>query len=147
MRTEKGQLFTDLVLEVFRLHGLLISEGDRITQDVGLTSARWKVLGAVAQANNGITVPQIGRSMGQSRQAVQRIVVLMIRDGLLIYKDNPDHKRAKLVTLTEAGQEIFEELEGRQSVWVNDVSEKITANELETSLSAMRKLINKLEGK
>ena len=147
MRTEKGQLFTDLILEVFKLHGLLISEGDRITKDAGLTSARWKVLGAVAYSSNSITVPQIGRSMGQSRQAVQRIVDLMIRDGLLIYKDNPDHKRAKLVTITAAGQQIFDQLEEKQSVWANDVSEKTKVNELNTTLSTIRQLINRFENK
>ncbi|MBT4781396.1 MAG: MarR family transcriptional regulator, partial [Gammaproteobacteria bacterium] len=33
-------LFLDLVLSVFRLNGLLVAEGDAMTEDLGLTSAR-----------------------------------------------------------------------------------------------------------
>ena len=45
MRSSKRMLFLDLVLSVFRLNGLLISEGDAMTENLGLTSARWKVIG------------------------------------------------------------------------------------------------------
>ena len=39
---------TQLILEVFRVNGGLLSAGDRLVADLGLTSARWQVLGAVA---------------------------------------------------------------------------------------------------
>ncbi len=45
--SSKGSAFTELILEVFRLNGLLLEAGDRITQPVGLSSARWQVLGVV----------------------------------------------------------------------------------------------------
>mgnify|MGYP007008218838 CR=1 FL=1 len=57
----KRVLFLDLVLSVFRLNGLLISEGDAMTQNMGLTHARWKVIGAIALSTNGLTVPGIAR--------------------------------------------------------------------------------------
>ncbi len=43
--TQQGQLFTQIVLELFKLNGQLIAEGDRLTKGVGLSSARWKILG------------------------------------------------------------------------------------------------------
>ena len=46
--TLEGQRFTEIVLEIFKLNGLLITEGDQITKTLGLSSARWKVLGALA---------------------------------------------------------------------------------------------------
>ena len=39
---------TDLVLEIFRLNGCLIASGDALVAKIGLTSARWQVLGAIA---------------------------------------------------------------------------------------------------
>ena len=48
MRDKNGELFTELILEVFKLNGLLLAEGDRIAGAHELSSARWKVLGAVA---------------------------------------------------------------------------------------------------
>ena len=79
----KRMLFLDLVLSVFRLNGLLVAEGDAMTEDLGLTSARWKVIGVVALSTAGLTVPGIARVLGQSRQAVQRITDVMAQDGLI----------------------------------------------------------------
>src|SRR5712692_10354297 len=65
---------TELMLEVFRLNGRLLTSGDRLVADIGLTSARWQVLGAVALAGNRLPVAHIPRNMGLTRQAVQRTV-------------------------------------------------------------------------
>ena len=73
MHSPKRGLFLDLVLTLFRLNGLLIAEGDAMTKELGLTHARWKVIGAIALSSAGLTVPGIARVLGQSRQAVQRI--------------------------------------------------------------------------
>ena len=42
------RFLTDLVLDVFRLNGALLASGDTLVKDLGLTSARWQVLGAIA---------------------------------------------------------------------------------------------------
>ena len=81
MHSPKRMLFLDLVLSLFRLNGLLIAEGDDMTEALGLTSARWKVIGVIALSNSGLTVPGIARVLGQSRQAVQRITDVMATDG------------------------------------------------------------------
>jgi len=69
-RTPSGEAFTRLILEAFRFNGCLLAAGDRLTQDLGLTSARWQVLGAIDEGP--LPVAQISRNMGLSRQAVQR---------------------------------------------------------------------------
>ena len=83
MHTSKRVLFLDLVLSILRLNGLLIAEGDAMTEKLGLTHARWKVIGAIALSANGLTVPGIAKVLGQSRQAVQRITDVMMEDGIL----------------------------------------------------------------
>ena len=83
MNSPKRILFLDLVLSIFRLNGLLIAEGDSLTEKLGLTHARWKVIGAIALSHAGLTVPGVARVLGQSRQAVQRITDVMVEDGLL----------------------------------------------------------------
>ena len=82
MHASKRVLFLDLVLSVLRLNGLLIAEGDAMTEELNLSHARWKVIGAIALSNNGLTVPGIARVLGQSRQAVQRITDVMVQDGV-----------------------------------------------------------------
>lgn len=141
----KRKLFLDLVLSLFRLNGLLVAEGDRMAEALGLTSARWKVIGVVALAHSGVTVPGIARALGQSRQAVQRITDVMEQDGLLRYQDNPEHKRSVLVCLTDRGQEVYTALRTVQDPWAIDNTEDVPLEELETGLQLVRRLIYKFD--
>jgi len=138
-------LFLDLVLSVFRLNGLLIAEGDTMTENLGLTSARWKVIGVIALSNAGLTVPGIARVLGQSRQAVQRLTDVMVEDGLLLYQSNPKRKHSVLVTLTEVGKEAYNQLREVQDPWAIRNTDDIPTEELETSLRLVRRLIQKFD--
>jgi len=143
VHSPKRVLFLDLVLSLFRLNGLLIAEGDAMTKQLGLTHARWKVIGAIALSSAGLTVPGIARVLGQSRQAVQRITDVMVEDGLLLYTENPKHKRSALVTLSEDGKETYNMLREVQDPWAIENTEDIPTEELETTLRLVRRLIKK----
>ena len=145
MHYPKRKLFLDLVRAVFRLNGLLLADGDRMAERVGLTSARWKVIGIVALSSNGVTVPAIARALGQSRQAVQRITDVMASDDLIEYAPNPRHKRSSLVKLTEHGQEVYHSLRAVQDPWAIGLTDDVPAAELETALRLMQRLINRME--
>ena len=143
--TQKGPVFTEIVLEIFKLGGLLVSEGDLMGSEFGITSARWKVLGAISLAGEPQTVSQIARSMGLTRQAVQRLVDAMATDNLLFFKDNPDHKRAKLICLTELGETVFAKLDEKQAAWAMANSTEITTDELQTTLSVLKRISHSVE--
>lgn len=145
MHSPKRMLFLDLVLSLFRLNGLLIAEGDEMTEALGLTSARWKVIGVIALSNSGLTVPGIARVLGQSRQAVQRITDVMVTDGLLSYESNPKHKRSVLVVLTEEGKTAYKDLRDVQDPWAINNTEDIPIEELDVGLRLLRRLIQKFD--
>ncbi|MDE0982958.1 MAG: MarR family transcriptional regulator [Gammaproteobacteria bacterium] len=145
MHSPKRMLFLDLVLSLFRLNGLLIAEGDDMTEALGLTSARWKVIGVIALSNSGLTVPGIARVLGQSRQAVQRITDVMVTDGLLSYQSNPKHKRSVLVVLTEEGKTAYKDLRDVQDPWAIENTEDIPIDELDAGLRLVRRLIQKFD--
>ena len=145
MHTEKGERFTRFILDIFKLGGLLVAEGNRLTAELGLTSARWKVLGAVALTEVPLTVAQIARTMGQARQSVQRVADQMKADRLIEYEDNPSHKRAKLIILTPRGKDVYAALEAIQTPWANQIAEHIDISELNTALSLIQRLIQRLE--
>ncbi|RUV46514.1 MarR family transcriptional regulator, partial [Mesorhizobium sp. M7A.F.Ca.MR.228.00.0.0] len=44
-RTPAGNALTDLILDLFRLSSRMLTSGDRLVADLGLTSARWQILG------------------------------------------------------------------------------------------------------
>lgn len=98
-----------LVLEVFRLNGALIRFGDALVKPLGLTSARWQVLGSVAHGRGTFSVARLADNMGLARQSVQRIVDELAEAGLVGFAPNPAHKRAKLVVLTPRGERVFKQ--------------------------------------
>ncbi|MFM1895533.1 MAG: hypothetical protein RLZZ385_607 [Pseudomonadota bacterium] len=145
VHSPKRKLFLDLILSIFRLNGLLIAQGDDMTRDLGLTSARWRVIGVVALSSAGVTVPGIARVLGQSRQAVQRITDVMVSDGLLEYAPNPKHKKSVLVHLSESGKEAYSRLREVQDPWAIEATDDMTVESLETSLHVIRRLIQKFD--
>ena len=138
-------VLTDLILETFRLNGRLLAAGDRLTKDLGLSSARWQVIGAIEQG--ALTVAQVARNMGLTRQAVQRVANDLAADGLVAFVDNPDHRRAKLVRLTPEGCAALEEVGRRQVAWSNELAAGLSAEAIGQALAVMREVRLRLERK
>lgn len=136
--TKAGSWFTGLVLEVFRFHGRLLAAGDRLTKPLNLSSARWQVLGAIEQCP--LSVAQIARNMGLTRQTVQKLADELNRGQFVQYAPNPDHKRAKLVCQTEKSRHVMKVLEQRQLRWANEVAEGVKDEEMEAALRLIHKL-------
>lgn len=131
---------TELVLAIFRANGAFLAAGDALVADLGLTSARWQVLGAVALEGRPLTVAQAARRMGLSRQAVQRTANDLSEVGLVRFVDNPDHKRAKLIRLTERGEAVYAEADRRQVAWAHGLSEGLSEEALARALDVVRRL-------
>jgi DNA-binding MarR family transcriptional regulator len=144
-RTPAGNAATEVILSVFRANGLLISSGDRLSALEELTSARWQVLGAIALADRPLTVPQIARRMGLTRQSVHATVKRLLADGLVELLPNADHRRSGLVRLTELGRRRYAAIDARQIRWVNRLARGIDRSDLETAARALDELCGRLE--
>jgi DNA-binding MarR family transcriptional regulator len=140
-----GEALTDLVLAVFRLNGRLLTAGDRLVADLGLTSARWQVLGAIALAPTLQPVAWLARSMGLNRQGVQRIVNEMRDDGLVELRPNPHHRRAHLVALTKQGEDAFASAGRLQAPWANALAKGIGAEEFVRTRRLLATLCERLD--
>jgi DNA-binding MarR family transcriptional regulator len=144
-RSPAGEAATRIILSTFRANGLLLDAGDVLGADEGLTSARWQVLGAIAVAERPLTVPQIARRMGLTRQSVHSTVKRLVRDGFLELAPNADHRRSQLVGLTESGRAKYEVIDRRQAVWVNQLAIGIGRTALETTKRVLDELCRRLE--
>jgi DNA-binding MarR family transcriptional regulator len=141
----KRDAITDLVLETFRLNGRLLMAGDALVADVGLTSARWQVLGAIALSPVPLPVAHIARNMGLTRQAVQRVVNEMEHDGLVRFGPNPHHQRAKLVLLTPRGQAAYDAAMKRQGPWASSLADGLSTKQIETVTAMLRTIRKRLD--
>lgn len=98
---------TELTLTVFRTHGALLQWGDKLVEPLGLTSARWQMLGALALAGHPLTAPQVGQAMGVTRQGAQKQLNLLAESGLVSAHANPAHRRSPLYALTPRGRQRY----------------------------------------
>jgi DNA-binding MarR family transcriptional regulator len=115
-----------------------------LARDEGLTSARWQVLGAIALAGQPLTVPQIARRMGLTRQSVQESTNRLVNAGLLRVDENPDHRRSPLIQLTERGVKTYEALERRQTRWINELAAGLPAGDLVTTARVLNEFETRL---
>lgn len=144
-RTREGERVTEVILSTFRVNGLLLAAGDLLAAEHGLTSARWQVLGAIVSAQRPLTVPQIARRMGLTRQSVHTTVNRLLADGVAELVPNEDHQRSQLVRLTEPGQAIYQGVDQNQAAWVNQLAAGLTRSDLETTARVLGELCTRLE--
>ena len=139
----RAQAFTELLLGVFRVNGLLLAAGDDLTQPVGLTSARWQVLGV---AEHGpVPVSHVARTMGLSRQSVQVTANGLARDGFITFAENPHHRRAKLMRVTEKGERALVYVREQQALWAERIGGEHELADLEGALETLQRLKGSLE--
>ncbi len=141
-----GAQLTDLILDLFRVNSRLLTAGDRLVADLGLTSARWQVLGAIAASERPQPVAWLARDLGANRQNIQRIANDLEKEGIVAFEANPHHKRAQLVVLTDKGQKTFDAAMRLQTPWANALAEDLSLKDMQTARRVMATLRTKLEG-
>jgi DNA-binding MarR family transcriptional regulator/molybdenum-dependent DNA-binding transcriptional regulator ModE len=137
-----GHVFTDLVLETFRLNGRLLAYGDSLVKPINLTSSRWQVLGSLP--HNRATVAEIARYMGLQRQSVQRTIDVLCKEGLVKLVDNPNHRRARLAVLTAKGWDTVAEANKLRDWWRKRMTASLSKAELETAYQVLRRIRREL---
>ena len=144
-RTPAGDAVTSLIPDLFRLNNRILTAGDQLVAWLGLTSARWQILGAVAAAERPQPVAWLARDLGANRQNVQRIINDLYEEALVAFAANPHHRRAQLVVLTEKGRQAFATAMLLQVPWVNRVSDGLPVKDIETAHRVITALRQKLE--
>jgi DNA-binding MarR family transcriptional regulator len=139
------EALTGLILDLFRVNALLLTAGDRLVAHLGLTSARWQILGAIVAAERPQPVAWIARDLGGNRQNVQRIINDLHKEGLVEFQANPHHRRAQLVVLTDKGKETFDAAMRLQAPWINSLTEGLAMKDLQTVHRVVVALREKLE--
>ncbi len=105
--------------------------------DYTLTRLEGLTLLALTESGDRLTVPQIGRALGHSRQVIQRAVRRLHELGLVNKLPNPDHKTADLIEPTEAGLAYDSQLAHRLRSLVENL---FTETEMESCKRITREL-------
>jgi len=138
-------VLTKIMLTVFRVNARLLEKGDQLVAPLGLTSARWQVIGAIALAGQALTCPQIAVAMGVTRQGTQKQLNLAQQDRLIVAHANPRHERSPLYELTDEGRRLYDAAMVSQVVWAKALAKGVTPEVLETTLEVLNELDIRLQ--
>ena len=128
-----------IVADIFELAGRFRSEGEAVAATVGQTQARWQVMSAAA--GTPLTVPQIARRLGVTRQAVQRIADVLTREDWATFEPNPDHRGSPHLALTARGRAALAQLSSAALTSHVDLSRRLAGLDVDAIHRGLRRLI------
>lgn len=86
------------------------------------------------------TVPQVAEWLDVSRQAVQRVVDDARRLGHVELRDNPAHRRSRLVALTGEGRRAYTALHAEELRTLGALAAGIEPDDLRTCAAVLERL-------
>ncbi|GIF46096.1 DNA-binding MarR family transcriptional regulator [Asanoa ferruginea] len=135
---QPGDAVTRLVDAVIAVSGGFTAQGDALVADLGLTAARWLLLGALQDAP--ATIAAVARRRGLRRQSAREGMERLEHAGLVARSPNPGDARAPLFTLTGAGLAALAEIEPRRAAWARDLEQTLDPAALATTLTLLASL-------
>lgn len=134
-----------LIISIFRLNGRIVEWGDLLGAPLGLTSARWQIMGAIGLAGEPLTAPQISSAMGVTRQGAQKQLNILMEEGLIKQMPNPRHDRSYLYALTSLGKEAAGKMESAYAAWLDEVTSGLSGQALVDACELLNILTGNIE--
>ncbi len=111
----------------------------------GVTNARWQTLSELCALSRRVTVSELARHMGLTRQAVQRLADEMASDGLLEFAENPGDARAMHLLITPAGRATYEDALEREWQWTNAIAEDFDAAQIARAVALLEAITQTMQ--
>lgn len=137
------ELLSAAALTTFKLNGQFLELAEHLARPAGVTATWWQVIGAVL--GEPLSVSAIAREMGITRQAVQRTADVLAERGLTEYRDNPAHRRAKLVAVTPEGRAANAAIGPDHARHASELAGVLGADQFAEAVAALRKLSKALD--
>ena len=140
----KAEKLTALTQAVRGAFNRLKALGDQLHADLEITTAMRAVMETLA-AEGAMTVPQIAKLKGVSRQHIQLLADALCEGELATVRENPAHKRSSLIALTDKGKRAFSKMSGREAPVVEDLARSFGIEELERATGVLQRLAAALD--
>ncbi|MBW4581252.1 MAG: MarR family transcriptional regulator [Tildeniella nuda ZEHNDER 1965/U140] len=144
-KTPASNALTDLIRAVIRMNATVQKTGTHLTRGLGLTNARWQTLSELVALEKRVTVSELARHLGLTRQAVQRLADDMASDGLVEFIENPGDARAMHLLLTEAGRAMYHAALEREWQWTNAIAADFDAEQITHAVALLEDMTQKMQ--
>jgi len=92
------------------------------------------------------TVPQLARKNEVSRQFVQTVMNELARLGLVVFRDNPAHKRSRLLELTHQGESRIRAIMAQEGETLQKMAAGLSPDEVRQAVKVLRQARERLAG-
>ncbi len=140
----KAEKMTALTAAVRAVFNRLKALGDDLHGDLEVTAAMRAVMEALS-AEGAMTVPQIARIKGVTRQHIQLLTDALAEAGLAAVKENPAHRRSSLIALTDKGKRTFAKMRAREVPVVANLANEFDTQELDRATALLTRLAARLD--
>jgi len=143
MSADAKSLLPLIVADIYELAGRFRDGGEAIAATVGQTQARWQVMSAASVDPR--TVPQIARRLGVSRQNVQRIADLLVKENWASFETNPDHRSSPFLVLNARGHGALAKINKAASQSHAQIARRLAGTNVGALHRGLRRLIQALD--
>jgi DNA-binding MarR family transcriptional regulator len=144
-KTPASNALTDLIRAVIRMNATVQKSGTRLMKGTGITNARWQTLSDLFALEKPVTVSELARYMGLTRQAVQRLADDMARDSLVEFVENPSDARAMHLLLTEAGKAAYDDALEREWQWSNAIAQDFDEQQIARAVTLLEAITQRMQ--
>jgi DNA-binding MarR family transcriptional regulator len=144
-KTPASNALTDLIRTVLRMNATVQRSGTRLMRGTGITNARWQTLSELSSLEQRVTVSELARHMGLTRQAIQRLADDMASDGLVEFVENPGDARAMHLLLTETGKTTYHDTLEREWQWANAIAADFDAAQIIRAVALLEAITQKIQ--
>ncbi len=111
----------------------------------GITNARWQMLSELFALEQRVTVSELARHLGVSRQAIQRLADDMVSDGIVEFIKNPGDARAMHLLPTEAGRARYDEAQECEWQWTNAIAADFDTEQIVRTVALLEAIMQKMQ--
>lgn len=140
----KAEKMTALTAAVRAVFNRLKALGDALHGDLEVTAAMRAVMETLS-TEGAMTVPQIARLKGVTRQHIQLLADALVEAGLATVKENPAHRRSSLIALTDKGKRTFAKMRAREIPVVANIANEFDAHDLDRAAALLTRLAARLD--
>ncbi len=136
----------DLIRRVRACFNRLKALADDLHRDLGVTGGMRAVIEALEEGG-AQTASHMARAKSVSRQHIQMLVNALAESRLVRIDDNPEDRRAPLVSLTRMGRSTFARMRTREKVVLAELTGALAPGDVAAARAALAALQVSLDAK
>lgn len=142
------ELSNRVFFRLYQCANMLHKTGTRAVEAEGLTTQQWAVLGALSHpdAAGGMSVGDLARYLMVSRQNLSGLISRMERDGRVQSAPDGRDRRSRLVSMTDAGREVWQQqAQPKIHDYYDEVMADFSVSDIAHTLHYLLKILNNMK--